>query len=260
MAASFQSALKRWARRLLGVLPRPVARAFRRGYYYSLVRRFRHEEWPPSAGVRQLLQAGQRAVDVGANIGHVTCFLSRCVGEGGRVYSVEPIPETFDVLRHNIRKLRLRNVEAFNCALSSREGAARMAVPEYEDGGRNYYESRVMEPGEAGGAALTVTVRLRRLDELLFRTPPPVHFMKIDAEGHELEVLLGAEQIVRRDHPVLLIEVAGDPEAPGSSAQKLFQFLEQEGYRPHVLAGDRLEPRRPGQRAVDYFFLPGGKT
>ncbi|MFH0952906.1 MAG: FkbM family methyltransferase [Verrucomicrobiota bacterium] len=255
MPAVSSAVLKRWARKMLACMPAGLARGVRRAYYLALVRRVREDQWLPAAGVRHLLRPGQRVVDVGANIGHVTYFLSQCVGESGRVYSLEPVPDTFDILRHNVRKLGLRNVELFNCAASSSEGSAQMGIPEYEDGGRNYYESHVLKQGQPVAGAVTVEVRLRTLDSLLGTEPGPIGFIKVDAEGHELDVLLGAQGTVRRDRPAILVEVAGDPDAPGAAAGKLFELMEREGYRPHLVVGDRVEPRKPGQRAVDYLFL-----
>ena len=255
MTGESMTVLKRWARKALAHLPAIVARGVRRAYYLKLVRRFQDDQWLPAAAIRRLLRPGQRAVDVGANIGHVTHFLSQCVGEGGRVYSLEPVPDTFDILRHNVRKLDLRNVELFNCAASSREGSARMEIPEYEDGGRNYYESHILTQGQAAAATVTVDVPVRTLDALLGEAPGPIHLIKIDAEGHELDVLLGAKDIVRRDRPAILIEVVGNPDERGTPAHKLFDLMAREGYQPNLLVGGRAEPRKPGQRAVDYLFL-----
>lgn len=61
--------------------------------------------------------------------------------------------------------------------------------------------SRVCPPGVKGVSTIS-----RRLDALLAAEPTPVDFIKLDVEGQELQVLRGAEQVLKKWHPYLCME------------------------------------------------------
>src|SRR5262245_15465284 len=93
---------------------------------------------------------GSTVLDLGANYGLYTRYRAEAVGPTGRVHAVEPVPGTFDILRSNVRRLRLDAARVHNCAVSDRAGTVTMAVPHYRAGGENLYEARVTDGLEAG--------------------------------------------------------------------------------------------------------------
>jgi FkbM family methyltransferase len=244
--------VKTAARALLERLPGPARRAARRAYYARLLRAADERDEPDLAFLKRVVGRGACVVDAGASIGLYTKFLSSLVGPEGRVYSVEPVPETYDVLASNVRRLGLGNVEALNYALSDADGTLQMEVPLWPEGGENLYEARAVAPG-TGSRLRRVTVPSRRLDTLL--PEARVSFVKCDVEGHELRCLAGAAETVRRSRPAWLLEVWGDPDERGSHARAVFGAMEDLGYAAHCFDGVRLEPRRPGRRSVNYWFL-----
>src|SRR5262245_11408475 len=68
----------------------------------------------------QLICAGDTVVEVGANIGAHTVFLSRMVGETGKVYAFEPQRIVFQTLCANVALNSLTNVHCFHSAVGDR--------------------------------------------------------------------------------------------------------------------------------------------
>jgi FkbM family methyltransferase len=103
------------------------------------------EDWNERDAViaKSLISPGDSVLDIGANIGQYSRFLSHCVGPTGRVYAFEPIPETFDFLSNNIRRRGLSNVEPLNFALSDTEKTRTMVIPTYRWGSECWYDVRV---------------------------------------------------------------------------------------------------------------------
>ena len=245
------SALRKTMMRLL---PAGWRRAAKRAYYPWVLRRFTPDRWPGAAVVARLIRPGEVVVDAGANIGYVSMLLARWVGPTGRVYSFEPMPETFAFLAHNMRVLGLAQVRPNCLALSARAGEGRMAVPEYPQGGENFYEAHLV-PADAGAAAgARDGIQLRRLDDALQDESCPVSFMKVDVEGHEWELAQGAVRRLAADRPALFVEMSGPPRGEGASAQ-LTRYLEGLGYAAYWLDGDVLKPVGPADHPVDAFFL-----
>jgi len=182
--------------------------------------------------------------------------LSQCVGQGGKVYAFEPIPQTFDFLANNVVKLGLQNVEALDFALSDRDKTETMVIPTYRWGQECWYDARVkMETSNP--AWRQIEVRSRTLDGFFAERggAPQISFMKCDANYHELAVLRGAWQTIRASHPAMLIEVNPDPDDPATTAFATFELLRTEGYEPYWFDGETLHPRNRGERSQNYFFL-----
>jgi FkbM family methyltransferase len=237
---------------MLRTLPDPLLARAKRLRYPGVIRRFR----PPHAEVlAALMQPGDQVLDIGANIGWYTYTFSQLVGHTGRVFSVEPVPPTFELLTYCVRRLGLRNVELFNFAMSDAPGSATMEVPRYDRGGENFYAARIVGPSAADAALRTFTVPITSIDDLLGSRLTRLAFVKCDVEGHELRVLRGARATLARSHPALLVEIGGDPDDPRSPAQAVMAELAAAGYTAHRFDGRGLSRRQPGQRAVDYFFL-----
>jgi FkbM family methyltransferase len=242
-----------WLKSLaLTLLPDRVLLRAKKLHYLRSLRRFDPAE---RAILRVLIAPGDHVLDLGANVGWYTKVLSELVGPSGRVYSVEPVPVSFELLRHCVRKLRLNNVTLFNCAISDRDGSAVMEVPLYSSGGENFYEARLVERAVGSGRLRRFTVALRTVDSLFTAVPAEVTFIKADVEGHELPVLVGAQGVIRGSRPAMYVEVTSDPDDLGCPAAALVDALSAEGYATYWLDGDRLVQRRPGDRSVNYFFL-----
>lgn len=234
------------------ILPPPLLRWVKRSHYLRVVRDFDPREEPDLEVVSHLVRQGDRVVDVGANIGIYTRFLSGWVGAEGHVFSIEPIPETFGYLSHSARQLGLSNVECWNWATSDHEGVATMQVPRQE-AGRNFYMARIVDtPSTSDGSGIQVP--LRTLDHAL-SGHGPIAFVKCDVEGHELSCVRGAREILRGDAPAWLVEVSDDPDRVDARGHALFALFSESGYRPYWYDGKRLRGREAGDTSVNYFFL-----
>jgi len=170
-------------------LPEAVRSPLKRWRYRSQIRSgtFVSPE-PEFRALTNYLHVGDWAIDVGANVGHYTLRMSDIVGEIGRVVAFEPIPDTFKLLCANVRK---PNVTFINAAASIKSTIACMSVPQ----------------GNAYRAAIgsgDIRVLCLCIDEL--QLPQRVALLKVDAEGHDSEVLKGAERTILRDRPVLIVE------------------------------------------------------
>jgi FkbM family methyltransferase len=164
---------------------------------------------------RSILRPGDIALDIGANLGAHTIAMARLVGSTGFVFAVEPQRVLFNILCGNIALNELVNVKAFPFALGRASGATRIRPLDYSASG-NF--GGISVGGEQGDIVPVVT-----LDQVGL---PKARFIKIDVEGMELDVLLGAKEVLARDRPVLYVENDRFEKAEALVAQLL-----ADGYR-----------------------------
>lgn len=139
--------------------------------------------------------------DVGANVGYYTTRFAALCGAGGRVYAFEPSPTNSARLRQAVDGLA--NVSAIETALSDNDGTIF-----FEQGGDLLGATSRVVPS-LGTSKTAASVPVMTGDSLVAsgRAQPP-NLMKIDVEGHELEVLRGlAVQLDGSDLRDIFIEV-----------------------------------------------------
>lgn len=221
-------------KRMVAHLPDSWQQPVRRAHFRWQIRRNRFGRDIPEYDLLQsLVRPGDWVIDVGANVGHYTKRLSDLVAEEGRVLALEPVRDTFAILASNVGLFSLSNVSLLNVAASDGAGLAHIEIPNFQSGLRNYYRAAITP----AGAGLTVVTQ--RLDAL--ELPHRVALIKVDAEGHDVQVLNGAEGLLRRDAPALLVEEIG----PDGEA-----FLARLGYRATALEGTANTLYRNPQPAI----------
>jgi len=185
-------------RTLARQLPAEAREFLRSAYHSRQIARgtFRSPE-PEWDRLSQWLRSGDFVLDIGANVGHYTARMSELVGPAGRVIAIEPVPETFAALAANARRFRFDNVTLVNMAAVDTPGVCGLSVPNWPDGTPNGYLARIDPSGSIGCLAV-------RVDAL--ELPAPVRLVKIDAEGHEPQVLAGMHGLLLRDAPIVILE------------------------------------------------------
>jgi FkbM family methyltransferase len=173
---------------------------------------FKHDE-PEFERLSEWVSEGDCVLDIGANLGLFTAALSRLVGPQGHVFAFEPMPETFRLLTYNSRLFPHSNVTLINAAASSASALVGMEMPTSESGLPDIYCAHVVDqPTSLRSFALPV-------DALAI--PARVSFVKIDVEGHELQVLQGIAKLLREHAPLLVVE---------GKDQAVKEFLDAHGY------------------------------
>jgi FkbM family methyltransferase len=237
-------------------LPQKILNLLKKSHYLRKVRDISVSHEPDLEIVGQLVGHGDCVVDLGANIGVYTAFLSRLVTDTGRVYSFEPVPTTFSFLDNNVTKLGLQNVILRRAAITDRVCRIAMAVPKDEGGTENFYQASVVVASKESEAEETVTmVDGLPLDQAISADIEHITFIKCDVEGHELHCLHGAIEVISRSRPAWLMEVGGDPMQVGSNAALVFAFMRDRGYSIWVFRQGKLESWAPGLRSINYLFL-----
>ena len=147
----------------------------------------------------KLIRPGDNIVEVGANIGAHSVFVARDLCPEGTLYAFEPRRILFQLLCANLMLNGIGNVEAFQLALGSAADRI-LEGPLPLDRSVNAGAFALGKvPGEGEG------IDVIALDTLLDRLKP-VSLMKVDVEGHELQVLSGAGALIARDRPCLYLE------------------------------------------------------
>ncbi len=134
--------------------------------------------------------------DVGANAGYYTCLASQLVSHSGRVVAFEPDPQNCDILRKHVARNSLRNVNVCESAVGNARGSVHFAK------GTGSGTGRVDDTGE-------FEIDICRIDDYIDHTGLIPHHIKIDVEGGEFDVLLGAEQTLRKHAPTLYLSTHG---------------------------------------------------
>lgn len=143
--------------------------------------------------INKYLKDNAIILDVGANVGSHTVYwaLER---NAKKIYSFEPLEQTFEILSTNIELNNLKEkVQLFPIGLSNEECKAKVKIFwERNVGGTTFMKS------EDGG------YDFRPLDNI--EIPEKIDLIKIDVEGHEVEMLEGAVQTIIKNKPILVIE------------------------------------------------------
>ena len=199
----------------------------------------------PRRLLARFIPVGGTFIDVGANIGLYTCTIARHVGPAGRVIAFEPLPANLAMLQANVALNGLMNTDVRALALSDSGGMLELFAP----------------PGHPGGGSANVSakhgddhvplgkVEVVRLDDVFDQDS--LDAMKLDVLGHELKVLDGAHDTLRRHRPVLLCEV-NQPEV----FTGMLEFAESMHYSVMVERKGELHPFDGTESPNDLFFVP----
>ena len=207
---------------------------------------------------RRLVKPGQTVLDIGANIGAHTLPLARFVGPTGRVIAFEP---TAFAARKLIANL------AINAELAPRISFHQVMLvagktdllPRAVYSSWPLFAAEAVHPKHRGRLMDTAGARAATLDELVAEMRlAEVHFVKLDVDGHEVAVLQGARESLKRFRPLIALELAPYLHAEhGHSFDALVHLLTGAGYRLHDIAG--LEPL-PSDPAKLRTLVPDGRS
>lgn len=167
---------------------------------------------------------GTTVLDIGANKGIYTYWMSRKVGKTGQVIAFEPQPELGEFLLDLKNTFKLTNVQIQNKGLSDQAGHFNL-LRGYAGSGGAQVERENEKPSQAG--LERIQVELVTLDDFFKENAPDkLSFIKCDVEGYELPAFEGGKNILSKHMPTLLFECHDSEAREGS----LFSFLADLGY------------------------------
>jgi FkbM family methyltransferase len=164
------------------------------------------------------------AVDIGANVGNHSLYLG-LKRYDGRILAFEPNPGAMALLTQKLKANPQARILAIQKALSNKSGRLLLSLPDHANIGVASLEKAV------GSRSVTVDV-CRGDDVAEIDSLPQINVIKIDVEGHELQVLAGLKRSLAKHYPAVFFEWQG-----GSiiGIQPLFP----EGYNFYRFRGDQ---------------------
>ena len=179
------------------------------------------------------------AIDVGVYRGVYSYQLAKYYKH---VYSYEPNPLLYPYLEKNLKKI-ISNITIENYALSDKVGEIDLRIPKRF---KSIFKGNIEEIYKLGCASIhkknkfnkfdTYKVKRQKLDNILKNKT--IGFIKIDVEGHEKEVINGSIGIIKKDKPILLVEI----EERHSKVKPIetINFIKNLGYEAYFLKENKL--------------------
>ena len=176
--------------------------------------------------IPKLLVNCNRAIDIGANVGVWSYWLSKYAKQ---VESFEPNPKIFNALKN----IKIKNVNSYNIALSNKTGSVDLLIPKGSKGFSNQGAS--LSSIKVQGEHKSISIEAKQLDEFNFLD---VDFIKIDVEGHEHEVIEGARETIKKFKPTMVIEM--EEKHNQIPIEEQISSVEKMGYQCCVLINETM--------------------
>ena len=212
----------------INIFPNSFQTQLSKYYFYNQIKseKFRSAEieWDY---LSNYIHPGDTCIDVGANIGRYTLKMSKLVGNNGLVISFEPLTSAFEMLTYFVNKGKYKNICLLNLAASES-----ISIIDVETDYGNLNNPYLFETNTKtkisnihnGDNEKKLAIKIDSLD-----LPNKIKIIKIDVEGHELEVCKGMTNLINRDHPILIIE---------NNDLNIPNYLSQFGYECLKLSND----------------------
>ena len=183
-----------------------------------------HSESNETKFLKKIINSGQTVLDIGANMGWYSVHFSKWVGQSGKIFAFEPVPEIHEELSSNIKLNFCQNIVVLNCALGNKNEKIFFNVSDFEGGSGASSEN--LKFGKK------IEVLKRKLDDVMTeQNVDNIDFIKIDIEGGELNMLKGAEKLIEKHKPKMLLEIVDiHCDRFGYLPEDVCNFLFNKGY------------------------------
>ncbi len=179
----------------------------------------------------KLIRPGDRCIDVGANIGIHTIRMAKLAGTAGEVLAFEPDEDLVSRANRNLSLNNLANVRLIRSAVTDAGGGTALLYrPAAQDSNKG--RASLLPHHYLTGSARTVPTT--RIDDA---NKGPVAVIKIDVEGHEGAVLMGARETISKYGPCIIYEYA--PELLDRDANCPFDWLKTNDYESFAVRQTR---------------------
>ena len=209
-------------------------------------------KYPELFFLKQIVKPGFVCIDIGANVGYYSSFLSLFAGNEGHVYAVEPVALFAKIFRKNTVRFGLNNITLYQTALGGSNGKVTMGTPVI-DGVLRHGLTSVVNEDQAKGM-YTYEVPLQVPDEL-FANLNRLDFIKCDVEGYEIYLFPHCMKTIERFKPIIQIEIS-----TMENRKQIFSLLEPLGYKPHRIYLGELQPMQIVEALHyehgDFYLLP----
>lgn len=195
--------------------------------------------------IDRVVRPGDVALDIGSNLGLVSLRLAARVGPGGQVHAFDPQPRMQQYFRRTLELNPNLPITFHAIGLGARTAKLRLAIPQENAGAASLRESASERPGIE-----LVDVPVRALDDYASEAGiRHVDFIKMDVEGFEAQVILGARELLTHARPRVILLEENNPDRETGLSPAL-QALLDHGYFLYGLP----------KRAFSVKLIPFGET
>jgi FkbM family methyltransferase len=190
-------------------------------------------KYPELFYLKKIIKPGYYCIDIGANLGYYSFFLSYYTGKNGKVIAVEPVPVFQEIWKENVKKTSLNNLELYPFALGSENKPIQLSMPKIN--GVIHHGMTRINTSQNMDIAQTFKAEMRIADEL-FINLKRLDFIKCDVEGYEYFVLSNMLNTIKRFNPLIQCELGTDLQ----NRKQVISLLENYGYKTYILKNEQL--------------------
>ena len=206
-------------------------------------------DWDEFNLIKNYLLEGDTVVDIGANIGTYSLWMSKFTGSNGKVFAFEPDRNNYLRLNNNIGLNQLvSKITAVQKAVGNINGC--VSFTSGLDGENHIAKSNLKD---------TVIVSCVKLDNFFYDNQiGHISYMKVDVEGFELDVLKGCmNYIMTKKIEIIQLEINQTIRNSGSDAEELTDYLRRHDYRlcEYDPLENQLQPANYNEQVENYFAV-----
>lgn len=203
----------------------------------------------------KLLPEGGHVLDIGANIGIMTVYLSR--KRDAHVWAFEPMPNNVQALKRIITFFALKNVKLLEYALGDKDGKIEMVMPVIDKVKMQGLSHVVHESIADNNEGEKFEVPIKKLDAMEEFQKDGINItgIKMDVENFEYFVLKGGEGLLRKHQPLLYCELWDN-----ENRSACFELMQNLGYSINIVHGNHHHPFDPKQHQTQNFLFIPPKT
>jgi len=151
---------------------------------------------------RKEVTKGNTIIDIGANIGYYALQEAQLVGEWGRVYAIEPVVESMEMLKRNIKLNEYKNIKTYDMAIGNYTGKVSMNIHPL----RNLSSISGISSRTGDSRMVDITTLDKFIENNVYPDIPDL--IRMDVEGYESEIIKGMANLLNSQLPLkLLVEI-----------------------------------------------------
>ena len=190
--------------------------------------------------VKKYVHEGDVVIDVGAHVGYYTLLMAQLVGKNGKVYSFEPDPVNFELLKKSVEINGFENVVLIQKAVSDTTEKIKLFLGDNDSAINRIYDAKL------GDAKKSIDVESITIDEYFKENDKLFNFIKIDSEGSEAKIITGMEKFLTNNRKLImmteffpfLIKKSGD------EPKQYLKSLENSGFELYNILDDNKETNK----------------